>query len=327
MPNLKRRSGYSVWKWPVIRGGCLAFVVMLFYVMPVWAEYGATIEKFTCLSADFFWNDGEKIVATNSQLQIGDKIVVRKVNSWYKKNGTFVQEPCSIRLKLNNNEKLTLEHKDTIKRPYVVVNMSSKKGIFGNVSDWIWAKTVGLLKRDPTTFRATTRGLEMPLLREKITSKLEAGKEVVYVAWKGGKGPYQVTVKEESRPQNKWEKSTSNHEVEVRENSRFKFIKNKVYVVTVSYDSGNVETKGKFKIVADLLQELPNMEAPNIKLLKDIRGSKKMDWAIYLANQKGLEWKFEAYQQMVARKNNTDCHLVERLKSSLLKEPLRNCAD
>ncbi|WP_141698906.1 hypothetical protein [Candidatus Marithrix sp. Canyon 246] len=172
MQNLNTKVSYS-----------LLFIILFFYISPASAaKIMGYIGSYKGLASDFkLIRDGKREpVKHNKPLYVGDKIRVIRKNS-------------SIKLKVSNKNinlyrnSLTYQVKDTSDRATIIKNMVS---VF---SDWwgsLWEAS------DEEKRIAATRGNyppTIPLLKTNQT-KLKAGKNRVYLAWRGGKAPYTVTI-------------------------------------------------------------------------------------------------------------------------------------
>ena len=135
-----------------------------------------------------------------------------------------------------------------------------------------------------------TAPLAMQLLALKRNAKLIEGKRVLYLAWYGGKPPYQVQISYEDNILGK--QNIKSRKVRLK---KLFFKKGQSYAVVVS-DAQKNKVKGKFTVVGkDYIPELQSIQQAIQRTESEIKQ------AILLATWfvgKKEEWVFEAYQQV-----------------------------
>jgi len=281
-------SSHFVWKWPIISGGIA--LIMLFHVIPVWAEYGGVIEAFTCSYSDFVWKRGleTKKVSIFSKLQTGDKIRVKR--------GTSL---CSITLKLTNNQLLTLKNKDGIHRVSVLHNDDGVlDGLYNATASWLGNLWGGKSDKEIIAAARSPRNnkLVIPLLdggNQKLVVGT-TGKRDLYLGWGGGTPPYKVSVKQSFGSYVIKDKTEQHNFTMLKE---VNLEKDKTYRVTVSDARGDNVSRTFMVIYSPSFFK-------GIQNFQKLHPKRRVAWAEGLINDGRSEWGFEAYQQVAGIKKD-----------------------
>lgn len=298
-------------EWFVRVCGVYLSVLVLFWIVPVWAQQPSSagqIDQFNGdPSSDFLWtrNSSPLTVGRYKSLQKGDNITVKG-------------QKASITLSLANNKgPVTLKHQDTKEKPYEVKNNDVACGMWCNMMDvtGVWLTCLfnsNCAKGVPAwPTRGPNNGVKVTFpLTELDNATLLADKNELYVFWTGGNPRYQVKVVrvEKGQPGPEWASKEEN-------NSKVEAIK---------LTSKSALTKGEYQIVINNSIEgyftvVDN--SPNSKELEDIKKSQlpPNTQAVLRATsfaKQGKKWQFEAYQH-VARMADAN---ARRIKAELEKE-------
>ncbi len=262
------------------------------------------IETFTCQSSDFVLiRKGQEKplpVSLYGTLQTGDQIHV-------------FREGCSITLLLNDNERVTVDYATTKVQPYPVPTVDvPSKTIVGNMIEFAsnWLNELSQPRQeDSIDIGARGRELAIPLL-VKNNAKLVAGKNTVYLAWKGGKLPYWLKVQRNHRPAENWEATTINATTIALKKPDFELQPNTYYWVRLK-DSLENEVIMRFEVVTDLqMSQSAKTEEQAIRESRIDERIKRTLRAAWLAKP-GKEWRFEAYQQVAGEDNYRPALLIK----------------
>ena len=230
-----------------------------------------------------FMRDGKRL-PIQSTLLVGDQILVNKATP-------------TIHLKLGDNEVVKVNYENS---PYTVKSTGRVSSISSNL--WAWVKQVVTDWHDEelqtTVVTVNTKGVgdDTPpnisapntyLLKKRQSRNLVAGTRALYLAWEGGKAPYELTIKSAGKallilkgvqkkriktPDFSW--MVGNYDLQIKD------VGNRTadYIFTV------VKSKPAYP------KELLDTSVPEATRLTA--------QATWLAAQKKKKWVFEAYQQI-----------------------------
>jgi hypothetical protein len=230
-----------------------------------------------------FKRDG-KVLPIQPTLLVGDQIVVNKATP-------------TIHLKFGDNEVVKVNYENS---PYTVESKGKVSTSLGNLWAWVGQVVTDLFEEELQTTIATinTRGIggtspDIPapytnLLKESSYRNLVAGTRHLYLAWGGGKAPYELTIKSADKSLILDEKGIQEKRIKTQDfsltegnyNLQIKDAENRTanYIFTV------VKSKPAYP------KELLETSVPEATRLTA--------QAIWLAAQKKKKWVFEAYQQI-----------------------------
>jgi hypothetical protein len=242
--------------------------------------------KATCpLEAYSFKRDGKRL-PIQPTLLVGDQIVVNKATP-------------TIHLKLDDNEVVKVNYENS---PYTVKSKGKVSTIAGNLLAWFSQVVTDWHEEELKTTVATvsTKGVgDVPpeisapythLLKKYNARNLVAGTRPLYLAWGGGKAPYQLTIK-----------SVGKAAPIILKGIQKKRIKTQDFSLTAgNYD---LQIKDADNRTADYIFSVVESKPAYPKELLDTSVSETTRLtaqAIWLATQNRKKWVFEAYQQIAA---------------------------
>jgi len=186
------RSNHSVWEWGSTWGG-ICFMLLLFHITPVWGlsceqKMSGYITQINSPSSFKLMHGKWKVeINVKTPLYEGDKITVTD-----NAKNTNTQ----IWLKMGDDKPLSLDYNIIREKPYIVPaakQTSNWQWLLKNACEFVKDEVLGISSRyEISAVGKEWQNFMMPLLTEAVLSKLEAGKEVLYLTWIGGKAPYSV---------------------------------------------------------------------------------------------------------------------------------------
>jgi hypothetical protein len=268
---------------------CGCFVLMLFHIIPVWAEYPPPlmgyIGSFNCSSKNFTLVRSQKktIVEINRPLYKDDTVTVTK-------------KGCSITLKLDRNV--------VVKKSHTVGKDYKKPSTIGGIrkSFLSWWSNLWKLTNYEERMVATRGGYYDLVIPFPNNSQLKVGKETVYLAWRGGKPPFKVSVYRAPSSQKNWLNSQDWQNQEENSNitklsNQVKLEEDGVYLITIRDDNGKSVTS-QFTVVGKLPSfQINSREKREIEKVHGNRQKREACAGVWFEKQgKKPEWSFEAYQ-------------------------------
>jgi hypothetical protein len=240
------------------------------------------VTNAACLPEAYsFMRDG-KSLPIQPTLLVGDQIVVNKATP-------------TIHLKLGNNEVVKVNYENS---PYTVKSKGNMSSTSSNL--WAWLKQVVTdwheEELQTTLASVNTRGIgdtspdiSAPytnLLKKYRYRNLVAGTRPLYLAWGGGKAPYELTIK-----------SAAGKALLILKGVQKKRIKTPDF----SWMVGNyhLQIKDIDNRTADYIFTVVKSKPAYPKELLEVPEATRLTaQAIWLAAQKKKKWVFEAYQQV-----------------------------
>jgi hypothetical protein len=229
-----------------------------------------------------FKRDG-KILLIQPTLLVGDQIVVNKATP-------------TIHLKFGDNEVVKVNYENS---PYTVKSKGKVSSTRSNL--WAWLKQVVTdwheEELQTTVATINTRGVgDAPpdisapythLLKKYRSRNLVAGTKPLYLAWGGGKAPYELTIKSAGKA------------VLILKGVQKKRIKTPIFSLMVG--DYQLQIKDAGNRTADYLFTVVKSKPAYPKELLDTsvsEATRLTAQATWLAAQKKKKWVFEAYQQI-----------------------------
>jgi len=264
--------------------------VLLFFNVSVLAEQGeAMIEVINGeLSTFLVERDGEKLIPYYTMLvQERDKIYINEARSKDVQN--------YIKLDFGGSKFEYITHADS---PYLVKRRKTAMSMPENLLNEfrsLWTKWTQRKNRNVMAIPKSVGQFSVPLLSKGVTQLISKGNRVLHLGWKGGKGPYTVELYQcqSNSPLKKKVVYETQMQFERREWRGCYFVKVK--------DSRMKEPiKRKFEAVNDSDEyPKPKLSTMERKGMKIPELAEKVWQAVWLTQQVGGAWKFEAYQQLV----------------------------
>jgi hypothetical protein len=231
-------------------------------------------------------------------LRGGDKLYVLKAEDTLLKG----DRQSYVILTFGGNQSVKVTYQMTYKTPYLVKKRNTTPSIVENVATDTKSWFSSLYEHFYDTVLTRIKSIEVfsiPLLTKHETQLLVAGQRVLHMAWRGGKGPYQVQVyrcwgkTDKVRVyscRNKADKMLLNEQKTHSKRVPFEQWWIAGHYQVIIRDKSGKEIEGKFQVVKGE-HPLPKQNATSTML----------EWtknAAQLAQQAKGTWRFEAYQQI-----------------------------